>query len=111
MSTSPDYLAFILDLCHHDPAVISRAMMGEYLLYYQGKLVGGLYDNRLLVKPVPAALTYLGKEANVLPYPGAKPMIEVEDLEQSGYVLALFEPMWPELPAPKPKKKSKEDNS
>ena len=48
MATSPDYLAFILDLCHHDPAVTSRAMMGEYLLYYQGKLVGGLYDNRLL---------------------------------------------------------------
>ena len=111
MVTSPDYLAFILDLCHHDPDVTSRAMMGEYLIYYQGKLVGGLYDNRLLVKPVPAALSYLAKEANVLPYPGAKPMIEVEDLEQSGYVLALFEAMWPELPAPKPKKKSKEDKT
>lgn len=96
MATSPDYLAFILDLCQHDPAVTSRAMMGEYLLYYQGKLVGGLYDNRLLVKPVPAALSYLAKEANVLPYPGAKPMIEVEDLEESGHVLALFEAMWPD---------------
>ena len=51
MATSPDYLAFLLDLCQHDPDVTSRAMMGEYLLYYQGKLVGGLYDNRLLVKP------------------------------------------------------------
>ena len=52
MATSPDYLAFILDLCQQDQRVTSRAMMGEYLLYYQGKLVGGLYDNRLLVKPV-----------------------------------------------------------
>lgn len=108
MATSPDYLAFILDLCQHDQRVTSRAMMGEYLLYYQGKLVGGLYDNRLLVKPVPAALSYLAKQVQAIPYPGAKPMIEVEDLEQSGYVLALFEAMWPELPAPKPKKKSKE---
>ena len=104
MATSPDYLAFILDLCQHDQRVTSRAMMGEYLLYYQGKLVGGLYDNRLLVKPVPAALSYLAN-----PYPSAKPMIEVEDLEESGYVLALFEAMWPELPAPKPKKKPKGD--
>ena len=63
MATSPDYLAFILDLCQHDQRVTSRAMMGEYLLYYQGKLVGGLYDNRLLVKPVPAALSYLAKQA------------------------------------------------
>ena len=111
MATSPDYLTFILDLCQHDPDVTSRAMMGEYLIYYQGKLVGGLYDNRLLVKPGPAALSYLGKEAKAIPYPGAKPMIEVEDLEKTGYVLALFEAMWPELPAPKPKKKPKEDKS
>ena len=60
---------------------------------------------------MPAALTYLGKEANVLPYPGAKPMIEVEDLERPGYVLDLFEAMWSELPAPKPKKKPKGDQS
>ena len=98
MATSPAYLAFILDLCQHDQRVTSRAMMGEYLLYYQGKLVGGLYDNRLLVK-----------QAQAIPYPGAKPMIEVEDLEWPGYVLALFEAMWPELPAPKSKKKPKGD--
>ena len=101
MATSPDYLAFILDLCQHDPAVTSRAMMGEYLLY----------DNRLLVKPVPAALSYLAKEAKALPYTGAKPMIEVEDLERPGYVLDLFEAMWPELPAPKPKKRPKGDQA
>lgn len=73
--------------------------------------MGGLYDNRLLVKPVPAALSYLAKEANALPYPGAKPMIEVADLERPGYVLDLFEAMWPELPATKPKKKPKGDKA
>lgn len=103
MATSKEYLAYVLDLLAEVPGVSHRAMMGEYLLYADGKLFGGIYDERLLVKDVPAARSLLCVEA--IPYEGAKPMLLV-DGENPGEIARLVEAMLPELPAPKPRKRA-----
>lgn len=102
MTTSKDYLAYVLDLLAGVPDITHRAMMGEYLLYAQGRLFGGIYDERLLVKDVPAARAAQLSEA--IPYEGAKPMLLVES-ENPAEVAALVAALLPELPAPKPRKK------
>lgn len=101
MASSKEYLDFILDTCGE---LSFRAMMGEYLLYYKGRLVGGIYDNRLLVKPVNAAKRLLQGASEELPYDGAKPMLLVENIEDGEFLSVLFEAMHAELPAPKKKK-------
>ncbi|WP_294112860.1 TfoX/Sxy family protein [uncultured Fibrobacter sp.] len=87
--------------------VTTRKMMGEYVLYADGKIFGGIYDDRLLVKPVPAALKLLPNAKKQLPYEGAKPMLRVtaEQIEDGDLLVRLLEAMLPELPAPKAKKK------
>lgn len=101
MTTSKDYLGYVLELLAEVPGVSHRAMMGEYLLYAEGRLFGGVYDDRLLVKDVPAARARLDVEA--VPYKGAKPLLLVES-ENPAEVAELVEAMLPELPAPKPRK-------
>lgn len=76
-------------------------MMGEYVLYYGGKVVGGIYDNRLLVKPTPSAVSLMPKAPRELPYEGAKEMLLVEDMENRDLLRGLFEAMYDELPVPK----------
>ncbi len=100
MASSKEYLDFILDQIG-SPDVTTRAMMGEYVLYYQGKVFGGIYDDRLLVKPVKAACALLPTAPRELPYPGAKEMLLVEDVENGPLLRRLLEAMKPELPAPK----------
>lgn len=107
MATSPEYRDFVLDQLSCLEGITCRAMMGEYLLYYQGKLFGGLYDNRLLVKPVKAAVQQLPQAPLQQPYPGAKEMLLVEDLEDRDALAALVEALYTALPAPKPKKPKK----
>ncbi|WP_295036998.1 TfoX/Sxy family protein [uncultured Fibrobacter sp.] len=87
--------------------VTTRKMMGEYVLYADGKIFGGIYDDRLLVKPVPAALKLLPNAKKQLPYEGAKPMLRVtaEQIEDGDLLVRLLNAMLPELPAPKAKKK------
>ena len=87
--------------------VTTRKMMGEYVLYADGKIFGGIYDDRLLVKPVPAALKLLSNAKKQLPYEGAKPMLRVtaEQIEDGDLLVRLLNAMLPELPAPKAKKK------
>ena len=102
MASSKEYSKFILDMC---AGLSARAMMGEYLLYYGGKLVGGIYDNRLLVKPTGAARALLQGAKEELPYEGAKPMLIVENVEDGAFLRELFEAMHAELPEPKKKKK------
>ena len=80
-------------------------MMGEYILYYRGKIVGGIYDDRLLVKPVKSAISYMPAAVYELPYDGAKEMLLVEDVDSKEFLTGLFNAMYDELPAPKPKKK------
>ncbi len=79
-------------------------MMGEYVLYYSGKVVGGIYDNRLLVKPTPSAVALMPEAQCELPYEGAKEMLLVEDVEDRDFLNKLFEAMYEELPEPKKKK-------
>lgn len=102
MATTRDYLAFVMEQLPAEAD--NRAMMGEYVLYYRGRVFGGLYDNRLLVKPVPAALALLPQARQELPYDGAKPMLLVENMEDRDFLAQLLEAMYPQLPEPKKKK-------
>lgn len=85
--------------------ITTRAMMGEFIIYYKGKVIGGIYDNRFLVKPVKAAKELMPDAPMELPYEGAKPMILVENMEDRAFLAELFRAMEPELPAPKKKKR------
>ncbi|MCY7139164.1 TfoX/Sxy family protein [Streptococcus gordonii] len=105
MASSKEYLTFILEQLSGLDGVSYRAMMGEYILYYKEKIIGGIYDDRLLVKPVKAAQKYIPEAVLVSPYPGAKEMLLVDNLDSKVYLTTLFEAMFEELPAPKPKKK------
>lgn len=101
MASSKEYLNFVLEQCN---GLTARAMMGEYVLYYGGKVVGGIYDNRLLVKPTPSAVVLMPEAPRELPYEGAKEMLLVEDIDYRGFLNKLFEMMYEELPEPKRKK-------
>ena len=105
MASSKEYLDFILDQLSGLEDVSSRAMMGEYILYYRGKVIGGIYDDRFLVKPVKAALAMMPDAEFELPYDGAKEMLLVDDVENRDLLRALVEAMYEELPAPKKKKR------
>ena len=107
MASTKEYLDFVLEQLSGIDEVSYRAMMGEYILYCDGKVVGGIYDDRLLVKPVPAALKLLPNAKKQLPYDGAKPMLRVtnEQIEDGDLLVRLLDAMLPELPAPKAKKK------
>ena len=95
MASSKEYLDFVLEHCN---GLFARAMMGEYVLYYGGKVVGGIYDNRLLVKPTPSAVALMPEAPRELPYDGAKEMLLVEDIENRDFLHKLFELMYQELP-------------
>lgn len=105
MASSKEYLDYVLEQLSETGDVTSRAMMGEYILYFRGKVIGGIYDNRFLVKPVQAARNMMPDAPEELPYDGAKPMLMVENIEDREFLKELFEVMYDELPAPKPKKK------
>ncbi len=102
MPSSKEYLNLVLDSCG---GLCARAMMGEYVLYYGGKVVGGIYDNRVLVKPTPAALALMPSAVYELPYEGAKPMLRAENLEDSTFLAKLFAAVAADLPEPKKRKK------
>ena len=101
MASSKEYLNFVLEQCN---GLTARAMMGEYVLYYGGKVVGGIYDNRLLVKPTPSAIVLMPEAPRELPYEGAKEMLLVNDVDSKDFLTRLFNAMYNELPAPKKKK-------
>ena len=103
MATTKDYLNYICGQLE-GLDVRTRPMMGEYLVYYREKLIGGLYDNALAVKDVPAARALMPDVAPQPPYEGAKGALFVERVEDREFLAELFEEMYPELPAPKPKK-------
>jgi len=103
MASSKEYVEFISEQCN---GLSARAMMGEYVLYYGGKVVGGVYDNRLLVKPTPSAKALLSDGQYQLPYEGAKEMLLVEDIEDREFLRQLFEAICKDLPEPKTRRKS-----
>lgn len=104
MASSKEYLQFILEQLSDLEEITYRAMMGEFILYYRGKIVGGIYDNRLLVKPTKSAVPYMPAAIYELPYDGAKEMLLVEDVDNRTFLTGLFRAMYDELPAVKPKK-------
>lgn len=105
MASSKTYLLFILEQLSDLSEITHRQMMGEYILYYRGKIAAYICDDRLLVKPVPAAKAMLPNALFEPPYEGAKEMLLVEDVDDKAFLTALFQAMYDELPAPKPKKK------
>ena len=107
MATGREYLTFILDQLSGLDGVTHRAMMGEYILYYRGRIAAYLCDDRLLVKPVAVARSLLPNAPMEPPYPGGKEMLLVEDVDDPAFLAALLEAMDPELPLPKPKKPKK----
>ena len=104
MATDKNYLNYLEETLGASE-VTFRPMMGEYLVYYKGRLIGDVCDNRLLIKPVEAAKRMLPDAEMQPPYDGAKPMILVEETDDGEFLLKLFEEVFPELPEPKPKKK------
>ena len=106
MASSKEYLDFILDQFSELEEMSYRQMMGEYILYYRGKIIGGIYDNRLLLKPVKVVMDQLGQLRLERPYEGAKEMILLEDLEDKSFLARLIRDMYEVLPAPKVKKKA-----
>ena len=101
MASSKEYLEFILGQLSGLDEITYRAMMGEFIIYYRGKIVGGIYDDRLLVKPVKSAISYMSTALYELPYEGAKEMLLVDE----EFLTGLFNAMYEDLPNPKPKKK------
>lgn len=104
MASSKEYLDFVLEQLSDLDGITVRPMMGEYLLYVDGRLAGGVYDNRLLVKPVPSAAAYVGEPVYQLPYGGAKPMLFVENMDDRAWLAGLLRTMRDELPEPKKKR-------
>ena len=105
MASSKEYLEYILDQLTDLDEISYRAMMGEYIIYYRSKIVGGIFDDRFLVKPVKSAVAMMPDADMEQPYEGAKEMLLVDDVENRIFLHELLEAMYEELPAPKKKKK------
>ena len=105
MASRKEYLDFILDQLSGLDEISCRAMMGEYIVYYRGKIVGGIYDDRFLVKPTKTAVAMMPDADKELPYEGAKEMLLVDNVGNREFLQELLNAMYDELPAPKKKKK------
>lgn len=104
MASNKEYLEFILEQLSELEEISCRAMMGEYIIYYRGKVVGGIYDDRFLVKNTKAAVELMPEAILEFPYDGAKEMLLVDNVENKEFLRKLFEAMYDELPAPKKRK-------
>ena len=103
MASSKQYLEFILEQLSDLDGVAYRAMMGEYVIYYKDKVIGGIYDDRFLVKQTPSALALMPSPTLEMPYEGGKPMLLVEELEDREFLRRLFDALYGDLPLPKKK--------
>ena len=101
MASSKEYLSFILDQLSGLDGITHRAMMGEYILYYRDRIIGGIYDDRFLVRPVPAAVAMMPDAEREIPYEGAKEMLLVDNVDSRDFLTQLIESMYDELPTPK----------
>ncbi len=104
MASDKSYLDFILEQLSGLEGITWRAMMGEYILYYQGKIVGGIYDDRFLVKQTKASMDMMSDAERDIPYDGAKEMLLVDRVEDREFLKSLIEAMADDLPTPKKKK-------
>ncbi len=105
MSSDREYLDFILEQLSDLDGISYRAMMGEFIIYYKGKIAGGIYDDRFLVKPVKSAVEYMPDAEYELPYEGAKKMLLVSNVDDREFLTGLFRAIYEDLPEPKPKRK------
>ena len=101
MASTKEYLDFILEQLSELEEISFRAMMGEYIIYYCGKVIGGIYDNRFLVKDTRSASSMMPEAARELPYDGAKEMLLVNNVEDREFLRDLLEAMYEDLPSPK----------
>ena len=105
MATSKEYMEFILEQLSELEGITHRAMMGEYIIYYKGRIAAYVCDDRLLIKPVDAAVKYIPSAVYEPPYEGAKDMLLVDNVDDREYLTGLFNAVYDELPESKPKKK------
>ena len=105
MASSKEYLEHILEQLSDLDDITYRAMMGEYIIYYRGKIIGGIYDDRFLVKPVKSAIEMMPDADMELPYEGAKEMLLVDEIENREFLGELLEAMYEELPSPRKRRK------
>ena len=103
MASSKEYLDFVLEQLSGLDEIIYKTMMGEYIIYYRGKIVGGIYDDRFLVKPTQSAKALMPDADLEFPYEGAKEMLLVDNIDNKAFLRKLLEAMYDELPAPKKK--------
>ena len=104
MTSSKQYLEYILERLSGLDDISHRAMMGEYIIYYRGKIIGGIYDDRFLIKPVKSAKAMMPNAEMELPYEGAREMILVDEPENEDFLKELIEAMYDELPSPRKRK-------
>lgn len=105
MASSKEYLDFILEQLSPLDGIRYKAIMGEYILYFNDKVFGGIYDDRFLVKPVKSAVEMMPEAEKELPYEGAKEMLLVDNVDNRDFLKELVEKIYNELPSPKKKKK------
>ena len=101
MASTKEYLDFILGQLEELDGITWKPMMGEYVLYWRGRIFGGIYDDRFLVKPTPAAMKLLPGAPSEVPYPGAKPMLLVEEIDDRDFLCELIKAIAEDLPEPK----------
>lgn len=101
MATNKEYLDFILDQLSDLDGITCKAMMGEYIIYYHGKIAAYVCDDRFLVKPVSSAIKMMPDAKFEPPYDGAKDMLLVDDIDNKEFLTELFEAMYDELPTPR----------
>ena len=110
MASSKEYLEYVLDQLSLIDGISCRAMMGEYIIYLRGKVLGGIFDDRFLIKPMPSAKRLIPNAVYEIPYEGGKEMILVDDIDNREFLIELTEAMFDELPETKKKPKKKQNN-
>ena len=111
MASSKEFLEYILEQLSELEEITYRAMMGEYIIYYKGRIADGIYDDRLLIKPVKSAIDYVSDIRYEVPYEGAKEMILIEEVDNKEYLTELFKAIYDDLPTPKKKKITNIENN
>lgn len=111
MASSKEFLEYILEQLSEVEEITYRAMMGEYIIYYKGRIACGIYDDRLLIKPVKSAIDYVSDIRYEVPYEGAKEMILIEEVDNKEYLTELFKAIYDDLPTPKKKKITNIENN
>lgn len=105
MATCKDYMNYVIEQLSDLEEITYRMMMGEYIIYYRGRIAAYVCDNRLLVKPVSSAKKLMPNARYELPYEGAKPMLLVDNIDNKDFLTLLFESIYDELDIPKKRKK------